>query len=208
MPKLWTTGAPVDSELREIAARLRAGGVLLLPTDTIYGLHAVATDGRAVARIAEVKGRDEGKPFVVIAASLEQLESIGVVASPNVRDVLHSLWPAPLTAILPLRGPIAASRGNSTLAVRVPSLPWLIALLETIGPLASTSANRSGEPPIESPDQLAHGVQDRVDGIVDSGPLAGEPSTIVDFTGDEPRLIRNGNPFFTQKVWKTLRKTL
>ena len=208
MPKLWTTGAPSAIELTEIAALLRAGGVALLPTDTIYGLHAVATDERAITRIAEVKGRDEGKPFVVIAASLAQLESIGAVIEPGLRLALQSLWPAPLTAVLPLRYPIAASRGIATLAARVPDLSWLRALLETIGPLASTSANRSGEPPIETPAQLAPALRERIDGIVDSGPHSGEASTIVDFTGEEPRIVRDVNSFFTQKVWKSLRKTL
>jgi L-threonylcarbamoyladenylate synthase len=208
MLKLWTTDTPSAVQLAEIAALLRDGGVALLPTDTIYGLHAVATDERAIARIAEIKGRDEGKPFVVIAASLAQLESIGALVEPELRQALESLWPAPLTAILPLRHPIAASRGVATLAARVPDLPWLRALLETIGPLASTSANRSGEPPIETPAQLTPDLRQRIDGIVDSGPLAGEPSTIVDFTGEEPRIVRDVNSFFTQKVWKSLRKTL
>lgn len=209
MTKRWTTQTtPDERQLQEIADLLRSGGVVLLPTDTIYGLHAVATDDRAVARIAEVKGRDEGKPFVVIAASLAQLEAIGVVADATVRTALEELWPAPLTAILPLRNAIAASRGAASLAVRVPDLAWLRALLETIGPITSTSANRSGEPPVERPDQLAQDLQLRIDGILDTGPLAGEPSVIVDFTGDEPRLIRGGDSFFTQKVWKTLRKTL
>jgi L-threonylcarbamoyladenylate synthase len=208
MPKLWTTGAPSAEQVEDIATLLRAGGVLLLPTDTIYGLHAVATNEHAVARMAELKDRDEEKPFVVIGASIEQLEGIGVVATPEVRRGLRSLWPAPLTAILPLSNRIAASREASSLGVRVPNLPWLLALLETIGPLASTSANRSGETPIESPDQLARDLRDRIDGIVDSGPLLSEPSTIVDFTGAEPRLIRSGAVFFTQQVWKTLRKSL
>ncbi len=209
MTKHWKIeGQPSPDQLAEIANLLRAGGVLLLPTDTIYGLHAVATDERAVSRIAEVKGRDEGKPFVVIAASLEQLEGIGTIFPPHALRALQSLWPAPLTAIVPLSRPIAASRGKSTLAVRVPDLAWLRALLETIGPLASTSANRSGEPPVETPRQLARELRERVDGIVDSGPLSSEPSTIADFTGDEPHVIRDGDAFFTQKVWKTLRKTL
>lgn len=209
MKERWTAReAPTELQIEEIAHVLGKGGVVLLPTDTIYGLHAVATDEQAVARIAEVKGRDDGKPFVVIAASAAQLESIGVVIDRALRAQLESIWPAPLTAILALRKPIAASRGASTLAVRVPDLMWLRTLLETIGPLASTSANRSGDPPVESPKQLAQELQSRIDGILDAGPLSGEPSVIVDFTGDEPRLVRSGHAFFTQKVWKRLRKSL
>ncbi len=204
----WTFDeTPTPGQLAEIARVLTAGRVVLLPTDTIYGLHAVATDARAVGRIAEVKGRDEQKPFVVIGESIEQLEAIGVEFRREIRDALADLWPAPLTAILPTRQAIAASRGMSTLAVRIPQLAWLRDVLIHTTPLASTSANRSSEPPIESPDQLTNDLQNRLDGLADAGRLSGQPSTIVDFTG-EPRLIREGDPLFTQKVWKRLRKSL
>jgi tRNA threonylcarbamoyl adenosine modification protein (Sua5/YciO/YrdC/YwlC family) len=205
----WVVGRqPGAAEIAEVAALLRDGGVVLLPTDTIYGLHAVATNEAACARIAELKEREATKPFVVLGASLEQLLEVGLVVDARDREALNSIWPAPLTAILPLQRPIAASRGASSLAVRVPDLEWLRGLVAMTGPLASTSANRSGEPPIESPDSLARDLQNALDGVVDAGPLSGEPSTIVDFTGDEPRLIREGDRFFTQKVWKTLRKSL
>jgi L-threonylcarbamoyladenylate synthase len=200
-------GAEIDDVIDDVAASLRGGGIVLLPTDTIYGLHAVATDANAIDRLARIKGRDDLKPFVVVAADAGQLEEIGIAFPPDVLDLLTSVWPAPLTAVLPLRRPIAASRGTAALAVRVPNVPWLRELLARTGPLASTSANVSGEPPISEPGQLAAAVRSRLDGIVDAGPLAGEPSTIVDFTGDEPRLIREGSAF-AQEVWKTLRKNL
>ena len=199
--------APAAAEIEAIAAILRGGGIVLLPTDTIYGLHALAADEKAIERLAVVKGRDDFKPFVVIAAGERQLEEIGLHFSPDVRTVLASLWPAPLTAVLPLSRPLAAGRGGTSLAVRVPDLDWLRALLERTGPLASTSANRAGEPAIASPDELPMDIQSRLDGIVDRGTFAGEPSTIVDFTG-EPRVLREGSVSFAQKVRKTLRKTL
>lgn len=205
----WT-GAPQPNaaDIGAIAELLRGGGVVLLPTDTIYGLHAVATDERAVGRIAAMKGRDAAKPFVVIGASMQQLQDIGVEFPERAIPVLQSLWPAPLTAILPLRHPVAASRGAATLAVRVPDLEWLRALAAICGPLASTSANLSGEPAVETPEMLSHAIQTSLDGVVDAGPLKGEPSVIVDFTGESTRITREGDPAFTQKVWKTLRKSL
>lgn len=205
----WTAAPqPNAADVGTVAEVLRAGGVVLLPTDTIYGLHAVATDERAVARIAAMKGRDAAKPFVVIGASMQQLQDIGVEFPERAAEVLQSLWPAPLTAIVPLRLPVAASRGAATLAVRVPDLEWLRALAAICGPLASTSANLSGEPTVESPEMLSHAIQTSLDGVVDAGPLKGEPSVIVDFTGDAPRITREGDTAFTQKVWKTLRKSL
>ena len=200
MTRRWhIDGAPTALQMREIAGALTEGSVVLMPTDTIYGLHAVASNAAAVARIAELKGRDEQqKPFIVLASSATQLPEIGITAPPEMLEALDSLWPAPLTAILP--------RGESTLAVRVPDVEWLRALIERTGPLVSTSANRSGEPAVDRPSALAHDLQNALD-IVDGGIRGGEPSAILDLTGNEPRFIRERDAFFTQKVWKTLRKT-
>lgn len=209
MPRLWhIDAAPTSVQLAEIARMLRAGGVVLLPTDTIYGLHALALDEAAVARVADIKGREDAKPFVVLASSVDQLAEIGITADPDLIRDLATIWPAPLTAILPLEKPIAASRGASSLAVRVPALEWLRNLVERTGPLVSTSANRSGEPPVESPELLARDLHEKLDAIIDAGVRNGEPSAIMDLTSPEPRFIRPGEDSFTQKVWKTLRKTL
>jgi tRNA threonylcarbamoyl adenosine modification protein (Sua5/YciO/YrdC/YwlC family) len=192
--KRWSIeNEPNDREIEEIASVLLSGGVVLLPTDTVYGLHALPDFG---SRIAAIKGRDENKPFVTIAASIEQIESIGI----EVPDQLREVWPAPLTAIL--------YKNKSTLAIRVPDLAWLRSLLEQTGPLVSTSANRSGEDPITAPNDLARDLQTALDGIVDAGRREGKASTIVDFTGDEPRVLREGDPRFSQILWKSLRKSL
>lgn len=200
--------APTTIQLNEIAHLLGEGNVVLMPTDTIYGLHALARSDDAVARIADLKGREETKPFVVLAASLDQLPQLGIAASPQILAALDSIWPAPLTAVLPLRAPVAASRGASTLAVRIPALDWLRALVARTGPLVSTSANRSGEEPIERPASLARDLQERIDGIADGGLRTGEPSAILDLSSGEPRFLRRGEDLFTQKVWKTLRNML
>jgi L-threonylcarbamoyladenylate synthase len=195
--KRWRVdGEPSGDVLDEIAEVLRAGGVALLPTDTIYGLHAMATNGQAVARIRSMKERGDDKPFVIIASSVDQLEKLGA----TIPDALRSIWPAPLTAIVVL--------GETTIAARIPALPWLRALLDRTGPLVSTSANRSGEPPITSPEMLADDLLVALDALLDAGPREGQPSTIVDFTGDEPRIVREGDPTFTQFLRKTLRKAL
>lgn len=201
MPQRWHfDDTPNAAQLDEIASVLSSGGVVLLPTDTIYGLHARASDAGAVARIAEMKGRDDTKPFIVLASSIAQLPDLGISADPALLNRLASVWPAPLTAILP--------RGEGTLAVRIPAVAWLRELLARTGPLVSTSANRSGEPPIDAPDRLARELHDALDGIADGGVTKGEPSAILDLTGTEPRFIREGEKSFTQKVWKTLRNSL
>jgi len=195
--KRWRVdGDPPDDVLDELADVLRGGGVALLPTDTIYGLHAVATDQSAIARIKAMKGRGDDKPFVIIAASIEQLTAFGATVAHGLGDI----WPAPLTAIL--------ARGETTIAARVPDLVWLRGLLDRAGPLVSTSANRSGEAPITTPEMLAHDLQNGLDALLDQGPREGKPSTIVDFTGEEPRLVREGDPLFSQFLRKTLWKGL
>jgi L-threonylcarbamoyladenylate synthase len=195
--KQWRVdGVPGGDVLDELAAILIAGGVALLPTDTIYGLHALAANQQAVDRIAAMKQRPTEKAFVVIAASVEQLEAMGV----TIPDVLREIWPAPLTAIL--------HSGETTVAARIPDLDWLRALLERTGPLVSTSANRSGEPPITSPEMLERTMQYRLDALLDQGIHDGKPSTIVDFTGSEPRMVREGDSGFTQILRKSLRKDL
>jgi tRNA threonylcarbamoyl adenosine modification protein (Sua5/YciO/YrdC/YwlC family) len=194
--KRWQlAGAPTESQIDEIAALLRSGGIVLLPTDTIYGLHALANDASS-AKIAAIKARDAEKRFVMIAASVAQLETIGA----DVPSMLNNIWPAPLTAIL--------RRGTGTIAARVPDLKWLRDLLERTGPLISTSANRSGEPPITIADALPDELLRAIDGVVDAGPRNGKPSAIVDFTETEPRFIREGDPRFTQDLRKTLSKKL
>lgn len=197
--KVWQVeGAPSPEQMDEIAAKFRNGGVILMPTDTIYGLHAIAgSDG--VARIANLKNRDESKRFVTIAASIDQVRAMGL----HVPTVLKDIWPAPLTAILQSGG-----EPPQSIAVRVPDLAWLRSLLERTGPLISTSANRSGEPPITFPGELAHDLQNALDGTVDAGRRDGKASAIVDFTGERPRVIREGDSRFAQFLWKTLRKRL
>jgi L-threonylcarbamoyladenylate synthase len=185
-----------DTALAAVAEALGRGGIALLPTDTIYGLHALAANDAAVARIAELKGRPDDKPFVVIAASADQLRAFGA----DVPAALDGLWPAPLTAIV--------RRGESTVAARVPDLDWLRALLVKTGPLVSTSANRAGEPPISSIVELAKDVAAGVDVAIDTGRRDGKPSTIVDFTSSSPRLVREGDPLFAQNLRKSLRISL
>ncbi|HEY8131211.1 MAG TPA: L-threonylcarbamoyladenylate synthase [Thermoanaerobaculia bacterium] len=194
--KRWVVrDSPSAAEIEEIAAVIRSGAVILMPTDTIYGLHAMATDESAT-RIAQIKDRDEAKRFVTIAASIEQLESLGAEVPPVLRDI----WPAPLTAVI--------RRGAQSLAARVPDLQWLRDLLQRTGPLISTSANRTGEAPIADPADLSPELLSEINAIVDAGRREGKASAIVDFTGTEPRFIRDGEPRFTQMLRKTLMKNL
>lgn len=176
-------------------ARLRAllsrGGVAAVPTETFYALAADPMNERGVSRIFEIKGRDRDQPLLVLFSDPAQLGPLRVAVASL--DLFLGIWPAPLTVVLPLRSPIAASSGGETLAVRMPAAPGLRQLLSAVGPLTGTSANRSGDTPLADPDAVAQELGSDLDLLVEDGPTAGgEPSTIVDATREPVRVLRRG----------------
>lgn len=201
-------GAPSRATLDEIASVIRAGGVVILPTDTLYGLHADARNAGAIARIQACKSREEAKPLLVLCSSPGQARELGVSMPAATEAALDAIWPAPLTAILPLREPVAASAGAATIGVRVPAIGWLRELAEVTGPIASTSVNYAGQPPATGAELVPREIEEAVDGIADAGTLEGSPSTIVDLTTTTPKVLRRGAFDFTQELWKTVRKSL
>jgi L-threonylcarbamoyladenylate synthase len=178
---------------REIAEALRSGPVAAIPTESSYALAADPRSARGVGRVLAIKGRDADKPLLVVVAGREQLGALGVEAPPERLDRLFALWPAALTAILPIRAPLPATLGRTTLAVRVPAQPELRALLEETGPMTATSLNRAGEPPCDDPDEAMRLFEGEVDLLVDGGRTpGGPPSTLLDATVDPPRVLRVG----------------
>jgi L-threonylcarbamoyladenylate synthase len=199
---------PSRDQIAGLAKRLVAGEIAVLPTDTIYGLHARATDPEAIDRIFRAKRRPAHQPMVVLCADLEQVRALGVDAAPRLLEALMRLWPAPLTAILPSTARIAAAAGKETIAVRIPALEWLRELLSFASPLASTSVNVSGERAIYSTNEIPMELLDSIDVVLDAGELRGGSSTLVDFTSVPPKVIREGEFFFTQNLWKSVWKSL
>jgi L-threonylcarbamoyladenylate synthase len=193
-----TTVLPYGAEAIAEAARLIAAGLpVAMPTETVYGLAADATNGEAVARIYEAKGRPSFNPLIVHVKDLAQASEIGVFGG-EAQALAARHWPGPLTLVLPLRddAPIAAlvTAGLPTVAIRSPAHPAMQALLAaTRRPLAAPSANASGR---ISPTRAQHvlaGLGGRIPLIVDAGPTAlGLESTIVAVTGGPPRLLRPG----------------
>ncbi|HEY6051094.1 MAG TPA: L-threonylcarbamoyladenylate synthase, partial [Thermoanaerobaculia bacterium] len=178
-------------ELRKLRELLAHGGVAAIPTETFYALGASPLNEAGVRRIFQTKGRDDGKALPVLFGTPAQLEALGVVAAPDRLEQYLRIWPAPLTVALPLRAPIAASRGLSSLAVRLPASNKLRALLRLAGPLTGTSVNRSGSPAMSDPDEIEELFARNVDILIDGGKTpGGKPSTIVDATVDPPALLR------------------
>jgi L-threonylcarbamoyladenylate synthase len=167
--------------------------VAAIPTETFYGLAADPMSPSGVGRIFDLKGREESQALLVLVAAREQLAALGVEAPSEVLDRFLALWPAPLTVVLPLRAPIAASAGRRTLGVRVPAHAPLRQLLARVGPLTGTSLNRSGEPPASDPDDVERAFGQQIDVLVDGGRTAGLlASTLLDATVDPPRVLRDG----------------
>ncbi len=182
-----------STALRELTRALGEGAVLAIPTESSYGLAADPRSRGGVDRVLAIKGREANKPLLVVAADRGQLEGLGIEAPRRVLDRLLSIWPAPLTAVLPVRSPLPASCGGTTLAVRIPAEPRLRALLEATGPLTATSANRAGEPPVADPDEAMRLFEGEVDLLIDGGKTpGGPPSTLIDATVEPPRVLREG----------------
>lgn len=187
-----------DQEAIEEAGRLlRAGALVAFPTETVYGLGADATNGRAVAAIFETKGRPRINPLIVHVAHLAEAERIAEMGAPA-RRLAAAFWPGPLTLVLKRRAEAGlsdlVSAGLDTVAVRVPGHPIAQALLAAAGrPLAAPSANRSGRVSPTTAQHVADDLGPRPAMILDGGPTAyGLESTVVDATGDDVVLLRPG----------------
>ena len=188
---------------------LERGGLIAFPTETVYGLAADPASFGAVARVFHVKGRAYEEALPLIAADIDAARSVASVWSPAASALADRFWPGPLTLVVPVNERAVAMRatgGRGTIGVRVSSHPVarVLASVAPAGVITATSANRSGSPPHTTADAVAHALAE-VDVILDGGDAPGGPaSTIVDLTGAEPRLIREG-PISFARVLESLR---
>lgn len=174
---------------------LRAGGIVALPTDTVYGLVAVAADRAAVERVYEAKARDRRQPMPIFVASVEQAELIADV-NDVARRLMQRFWPGALTIVLRTKPSYEtrAIAGGDTIGVRAPGDPVLRELASQLGPLTGTSANITGQAECHTADEVRAQFGDTVDLIVDAPvDASGQPSTIVDCTDPaRVRVLRDG----------------
>jgi L-threonylcarbamoyladenylate synthase len=178
----------------EITRLIAAGEVLVMPTDTIYGLVASVFSKKAVEKIYKLKKRDTYKPPVVIIAQISDLKRIGITVSAQERNVLRRIWPEKVSVILPLRLKKFEylHRGARSIAVRMPKDAWLRKFLKKTGPLATSSANEQGEKPATTVAQAKRKFGSAIALYADGGKLPGRPSTIIKIEKGAMTLIREG----------------
>lgn len=186
-------------EIADAADCIAGGGVVAIPTDTLYGLAADATNPDALEKVYEIKGRPSGMALPVLVSGWEQVGIVAIVSGRSgelVRTLAERFWPGPLTLVLPANPelPPRLTAGLDTIAVRMPDHAVPLALAAGLGrPITGTSANRSGEPDITDPNELSRCLGGLVDGIIVSGerPM-GTASTIVAVSDQDLTLLRAG----------------
>ena len=178
-----------------VAEALLAGEVVVLPTDTVYGLVALASDPAATARIFAIKERADDVPLAVLCATADQALALAAAPpDPSVVALARRWWPGPLTLVLPRRPDIELQLGEptTTIGLRVPHHELLQELAARIGPLAATSANRHGQPVAATADEARQALGASVAMVVDGGRLEASSSTVLDATSQPWRVLREG----------------
>jgi tRNA threonylcarbamoyl adenosine modification protein (Sua5/YciO/YrdC/YwlC family) len=173
---------------------LRAGQVIAFPTDTVYGLAVDPFRPGAADRVFAAKRRPREVSLPVLVTGTEMALSLATAVPDAARALMARFWPGPLTVVIPSRPGLEADLGEdeATIGVRCPDHPVPLALCAAAGPLATTSANRHGEPTLTTATEVAEVFGDEVAVVLDGGTCHGSPSTVVDCTGVEPRLLREG----------------
>lgn len=187
---------PDAGAVAELATAIAAGGVVAVPTDTVYGLAANALDDAAVAGVFELKGRGFDQPLPVAVSGREQAAGLATALPPWFDRLAAAFWPGALTLVVPAAPRLApaVTAGTGTVGLRQPDLPLLAELLRLAGvPLTLTSANRSGQPACRTAAEVAAQFGAACPLLADGGPTPSAlPSTVVDLCGPEPRILRPG----------------
>lgn len=191
---------PADDPMtpEKAAEIIRSGGLVAIPTETVYGLGANALDEKAVAKIFLAKGRPQDNPLIIHISCADELECYCRDIPQSAWLLAEHFWPGPLTMVLPVKDciPQSTTAGLDTVAVRCPKTAVTRALIAQAGvPIAAPSANISGKPSTTTAAHVLHdyGTEGKIDAIIDGGPCeVGVESTIVDLTGARPRLLRPG----------------
>jgi L-threonylcarbamoyladenylate synthase len=194
MPEIIDLRKSFEKALEKSVSILNKGGLIVFPTDTVYGLAAKFDEPEAIERIYQVKGRDQTKALAVLVANLDQIKIISPGISENTSKLIKYFWPGALTLILEKREDLKAPLSiDNSIGIRIPDDRFVRELSERIGPLATTSANRSGFPNTTKVDEVLAQIGNLVDLILDGGECEGGiPSSVVDCRSEEVKILRDG----------------
>lgn len=197
MSERYATESPdeLESAIEAASLAVQRGLLIVLPTDTVYGIGADAFEPDAVASLLEAKGRGRDMPPPVLVSSATTIDALAVKVPGYARALIEAFWPGPLTLVCHQQQSLQWDLGDTrgTVAIRMPDHPITLEILERTGPLAVSSANRTGMPAATDADQAADMLGDSVAVIVDAGESpGGQASTIVDVTGSQGRILRRG----------------
>lgn len=191
-----------NKDLARASDIFRSGGLVAIPTETVYGLGANAFDKDACLKIFAAKGRPADNPLIVHIAHISQLDDIVAEINDNAKKLIDAFWPGPLTIVMKKSAkiPLQVSAGLDTVAVRMPSHKVARDLLDMCGlPIAAPSANTSGKPSPTTAKHVFDDMNGKIDAIVDGGSCTvGLESTVIDVTDDIPRLLRPGGVTYEQ----------
>lgn len=182
--------------MEEIARLLQGGGIIAYPTETIYGLGVDALNEKAIRRLFEMKSRASEKPVSVLVRDTQMLGRVVSRVPAIARPIMEKYWPGPVTIIFPVSGgiPLTLTGQTGTIGVRISPHPFVRNLFDVFdSPLTSTSANISGGRSLIEPEDILRTFGRLIDLVIDiSGFMGGKGSTLVDVTGDNPRIVREG----------------
>lgn len=179
---------------------LEAGRVVALPTDTVYGLGVDPFRPGASDRLFAIKRRPRTVDLPLLVAGADQVLTVATAVPPIAARLMGRYWPGPLTLVVPRRPDLAADLGDdeATVGVRCPDHEVPLALCRRRGPLATTSANLHGQPTLTTAAEVEAALGEALAVVLDGGPCAGEPSTVVDCTGEAPKCLREGRIPWTE----------
>lgn len=186
--------ADYPNALSHAADVLKNGGIVAFPTDTVYGLAAMPTLEESIESLYIIKGRTRIKAIALLMAHYSELDQVAQEVSPLARSLAEKFWPGPLTLIVPRHPSLPASLSNTnTIGVRVPDHPVALSLLKQTGPLGVTSANLSGKDNTCTAREVLAQLDGRFHLLIDGGETpGGVPSTVVDCSGPQPKVLREG----------------
>jgi L-threonylcarbamoyladenylate synthase len=185
--------------------KLKEGDVVILPTDTLYGITASVKNRQAVEKVYSLKKRNPDKPVIVLISSLDDLSLFDIQISNQIRFFLTSLWPGKVTVILPCYSHLHVHRGVNSIAFRIPNNQYLLALIKQVGPIIAPSANTEGNPPATTTQEACVYFKKAPLYYVEGGKIQGKPSTLISVL-PSLNILREGavDTYSIKKMWSKI----